>query len=109
MVLAMAAPFASLGVSLGCFIRNLIFRPEMFSAMGPDGGAIRLPGTGIIDVVLSLIAALLAIIWVVAFVRFVRNEPRSLLTIALAVLAGAAFIWSAWQNWLLAYPVCNAF
>ncbi len=109
----MAAPFASMGITLGCFVRNLVLYPHSVHDLGESGVSgeynLQLPGTGLVDLGITLVLAGLAILWLVALVRFVRVQPRSMLTIVLGVLASLAFGFSAWQNWLMAYPVCNAF
>ena len=56
---------------------------------------------------MTLVFALLMLIWIWAFVSFVRREPRSPITWVSGSLIGAAFVWFSWQNWLMAYPVCN--
>jgi hypothetical protein len=104
-VIAMAAPLASLGVTLGCFIRNVIFYPAVF---GPALDH-RMPGTGLGDFVGSAVFAVLGAIWLIALAAFIRPAPRSPLTIVLTILALVIFGFAAWQNWLMAYPVCNPF
>ena len=104
-VIAMAAPLASLGVTLGCFVRNIVFYPAMFGTP-PDH---RMPGTGLGDFAGAALFAVLGIMWLIALGHFLRSAPRAPLTIVLTVFALVVFGFSAWQNWLLAYPVCNAF
>ncbi|MES2834777.1 MAG: hypothetical protein V4707_08730 [Pseudomonadota bacterium] len=116
-ILAMAGLIASMGVTFGCLIRNMILWPDMyahnFGASEPvQSNAefhIRMPGTGLLDMAGTLFLALLMLAWVWAFVTFVRRDPRSPITLVSAFLIGGAFILFCWQNWLLAYPVCNAF
>ncbi len=116
-LLAMAGLIASMGVTFGCLIRNLILWPaeyaHNFGASGParSGAELhgRMPGTGMIDMAMTVVLALLMLVWIWAFVSFVRREPRSPVTWAAGSLIGGAFVWFCWQNWLLAYPVCNAF
>jgi hypothetical protein len=104
-VIVMAAPVASVGVTLGCFIRNVLVYPAM------HGSALdhRLPGAGLTDFVGSTVFALLGALWIASLIVFVRPAPRSPLTIVLTVLALLVFGFSAWKNWLMAYPVCNPF
>lgn len=104
-VIVMAAPVASMGMTLGCFIRNVVFYPAMF---GPTLDH-RMPGTGLGAFAGSTVFALLGALWLAALVAFVRPAPRSPLTIVLTVLALLLFGFAAWQNWLMAYPVCNPF
>ena len=113
-VLAMAGLVASLGVTLGCMIRNIVSWPQEFAhnfMAEPVGGAGEmhghLRGTGLGDIGLSIAFALLMLVWIWALVRFVRQEPRSRLTWTLAAGIVAIFLWAGWQNWLMAYPVCN--
>lgn len=110
----MAGLVASMGVAFGCLMRNLILWPQMFAhnwsdapANGAKSGA--LPGTGVGDMLLTLVLALLMIAWMWAFALFVRREPRSPLTWVASAIIGGGFLWLCWQNWQLAYPVCNAF
>ena len=107
LVIAMAAPLASMGVTLGCFIRNLVLYPQESSTIGDD--EILIPGSSLADLGVTLVLAAMALLWLVALVRFIQTDPRKPLTIVLAILAVAVFSASAWGNWRLAYPVCNAF
>ena len=102
-VIVMAAPIASVSVTLGCFIRNVVFYPAM------HGSALdhRLPGTGLGDFVGSAVFALLGALWLASLVAFVRPAPRPPLTLVLMVLALLVFGFAALQHWLMAYPVCN--
>lgn len=115
-ILAMAGLVASSGVTFGCLIRNLIQWPEQyahnFGASEPTAGAEfhgHLAGTGLIDMGMTVVFALLMLIWIWTFVGFVRREPRSPVTWVTGTLIGGGFVWFCWQNWLMAYPVCNAF
>ena len=116
-ILAMAGLIASMGVTFGCLIRNLIQWPDMyahtFGASEPARSTseirIRMPGTGLLDMAMTVVFVLLMLTWIWAFVGFVRRDPRSPVTWVLASLTAGLFVWSCWQNWLLAYPVCNAF
>jgi hypothetical protein len=116
-ILAMAGLIASMGVTFGCLIRNMIQSPAQYAH---NFGATelarsraelhgRMPGTGMVDMAMTAVFALLMLAWLWAFVAFVRREPRSPVTWVSASLIGGAFFWFCWQNWLLAYPVCNAF
>ena len=104
-VIVMAAPLASLCVTLGCFVRNIIVYPAVFGPALDHG----MPGTGLGAFVGSAMFAVLGAIWLIALVAFVRPAPRSPLTIVLTILALVIFGVAAWQNWLMAYPVCNPF
>ena len=104
-VIVIAAPVASLGVTLGCFIRNVVFYPAIFGSALDHG----MPGTGLGDFVGSALFAVLGALWLAALVAFVRPAPRSPLTIVITALALLVFGFAAWQNWLMAYPVCNSF
>ncbi len=116
-ILAMAGLVASMGVTFGCLIRNMILWPteyaHNFGASAPAGSRSALhghmPGTGMFDMAMTVVFALLMLIWIWAFVSFVRREPRSPFTWVSGSLIGAASVWLSWQNWLMAYPVCNAF
>lgn len=116
-ILAMAGMVATFGVTFGCLIRNLLLWPaeyaHNFGAPGSDrSGAplhVRMPGTGLGDMAMTVVFAILMLAWIWAFVAFVRREPRSPVTWVSGALIGGGFIWLCWQNWLLAYPVCNAF
>jgi hypothetical protein len=112
LILAMAGLVASLGVTLGCMIRNILMWPEGFAhnfTREPNAGDMHghLRGTGLADMALVLVFALLMLVWVWGVVRFVRRDSRSPLTWALAAGIVSIFAWACWRNWLLAYPVCN--
>ena len=106
LVIVMAAPVAAAGVTLGCFVRNLILNPVLFP---PAPAAHRLPGTGLGDFAGAAFLALLTILWAAALVQFYRSRPRSLLSIVIILLALAVFGVCSWQAWLFAYPICNPF
>jgi len=116
-ILAMAGLVASMGVTFGCLIRNMILWPAEFAhnfgASDPAGSRAalhgRMPGTSMVDMAMTVVCALLMLVWIWAFVSFVRREPQSPVTWVSGSLIGAGFVWFCWQNWLLAYPVCNAF
>ncbi|RZJ28018.1 MAG: hypothetical protein EON85_09940 [Brevundimonas sp.] len=115
-ILAMADLVASMGVTFGCLLRNMILWPAQyahhFGASAPAGSAElhgRMPGTSMLDMAMTVVCALLMLVWIWAFVSFVRREPRSPITWVPGSLIGAGFIWFCWQNWLMAYPVCNSF
>lgn len=119
-VLAMAGLFASLGMTFGCMVRNLILWPggyahnlAVFGIKGPTPAGLpdygHLSGTGLADMAMTVLLALLMLVWLWAFIRFVKAQPRDRLTWMLALSIGALFAWSSWQTWILAYPVCNAF
>jgi hypothetical protein len=113
-ILAMAGLIASMGVTFGCLIRNLIQNPGAFAHNWSEPNAAEalygnMRGTGVSDMVLAAVLALLMLAWIWAFVLFVRREPRSPFTWATVAIVGGAFLWFCWQNWRLAYPVCNAF
>lgn len=116
-ILAMAGLVASMGVTFGCLIRNMILWPaeyaHNFGVPDPAGSSAalhgRMPGTSMADMATTVVCALLMLVWIWAFVSFVRREPRSPITWVSGSLIGAGFIWFCWQNWLMAYPVCNSF
>ena len=113
LALAATAPVAALGVSLGCLVRNLVRHPEEFPFLrpvlqSPDVYG-RMPGTGIGTAALTLLLAGLTVVWFVALFRYVRADPRSPLSIGVAIISLGIFAYQARHAWLMAYPVCNPF
>ncbi len=116
-VLAMAGLVASMGVTFGCLVRNIVVWPDAFARGLPDFGSAgdvpakigQLPGTGLGDVALTLITLVAMMVWVLALVMFVRERPRAPLTYVLTAVIAGLFLWSSWGVWRLAYPVCNVF
>ena len=113
LVLTMAGAVASLGVTSGCLIRNLIRFPEEyahnFPGAAPSEPYGHMPGTGLADMSLTVLFAVLMFAWVWALVRFLRREPRSPTNWAMGIVAAGVFVWLAWGAWRFAYPVCNSF
>jgi hypothetical protein len=121
-VLAMAGPVASAGVTFGCAIRNVLSQPgefaRNFQAARPDtsgpgvvGGEPDgvLIGMDLASISFTILPALVMLIWLWAAYHFIRAEPRSPVTWIMAVLIATAFALSAVANWQMAYPVCNPF
>ena len=110
--LAIAAPVAAVGVTLGCFFRNLILWPEQFfredasAAIGVHG---RLRGYGFEDGVFPVVFALVMIVWIIALLRFALAEPRSPERLIMTGLAALVFAAAAVNSWMFAWPVCNSF
>ena len=105
-VIAIAAPVAAAGLTLACFIRNVVLSPEMF--LGAPGEH-QLRGTSLTDLGGAALLALLMVLWGFALVQFVRSDPRSPISIAVGLLAVAVFAVCARQTLIFAYPVCNPF
>ena len=113
LALAATAPVAAVGVSLGCLVRNIVRQPEEFSFLRPvlqsPEGYGRMPGTGIDAAALTLLLAGLTVVWFVALFRYVRADPRSSLSVGVAIISLGIFVYASRHTWLMAYPVCNPF
>ena len=113
-VLGMAGALASLGTTFGCLVRNLIVSPDAYAynlpGLNPETADLHghFRGTGIGEMAITVILALLMLTWLWAVFVFIRQEPRSWLTWILAAPIGASFLWLCHQAWMFAYPVCEA-
>ena len=108
-LLMMSGLVAAGGVSLGCFVRNLIQAPQAFfpSASDLEQAHGRLRGFRLEDGVMPAVMALVLVVWVIALIRFVAADPRSPIRLAGGGLSLAIFGWAAFETWRMAWPVCN--
>lgn len=108
-LLLMSGLVAAMGVTFGCFVRNLIQAPEAFfpSASDLEQSHGRLRGFRLEDSVMPAVMALVLVIWLTALIRFVATDPRSRIRLAGGGLSLAAFGWAAFETWRMAWPVCN--
>ncbi|MBA4000203.1 hypothetical protein [Brevundimonas sp.] len=111
LALAATAPVAAVGVSLGCLVRNIAQSPGEFSFLRPFIQSVevygRMPGTGIDTAALTLLLAGLTVVWFVALFGYVRADPRSPLSMGVAIISLGIFAYASRHTWLMAYPVCN--
>ena len=108
-LLVMSGLVAAMGVTFGCFVRNLIQVPEAFfpSASDLEQSHGRLRGFRFEDGVMPAVMALVLVIWTIALIRFVAADPRSPIRLAGGGLSLAVFGWAAFETWRMAWPVCN--